>query len=311
MFMNRRDFITSTAKAGLLFSLPIIPNKFLWVDDSTITFTLLHTNNLQSNLFPVKNEHDTESRTGGIGAHKKVIDDIVKNNPYTLLVDAGDFCGDGPVFDTFKGKAELEALKYLGYHAFTLGEKDFMAGIDHLANNLTLTGMKPVVSNYDFTHTALQNCYEPYKIIEWPNLKIGIMGIVLPLHDKISIPDKEKIVYLDAVEQANTTANYLKQKNCNMIICLSHLGDRYSDGNLSDEILAKNNYDIDVIVGGHTQRFFKQPRIYQNKSSGYTIVNQAGWGGVQLAQLDFEIDNKINKNLLRTKNFLLKEKKNQ
>jgi hypothetical protein len=45
------------------------------------------------------------------------------------------------------------------------------------------------------------------------------------------------------------------------------LGDYYSDGNISDAILARENIGVDIIIGAHTHRFFQQPRRYVNKGS--------------------------------------------
>ncbi len=64
-----------------------------------------------------------------------------------------------------------------------------------------------------------------------------------------------------------------------LVIGLSHLVDRYTENRVSDEILAKERYDIDLIFGGHTDRFFEEPRKYRNKNGGDVVVNQAGFGG--------------------------------
>ena len=56
---------------------------------------------------------------------------------------------------------------------------------------------------------------------------------------------------------------------------------------MSDEILAQETGHIDLIIGGHTHRFFDAPRTYVNKSGGKTVVNQVGWGGLRLGRLDY------------------------
>jgi len=87
---------------------------------------------------------------------------------------------------------------------------------------------------------------------------------------------------------ANRTASLLKKKGCDLVICLSHLGDKYDDGKVSDEILAKESYDIDLIIGGHTHRFFESPRKYSNKRQKEVLVNQVGWAGIQLGRMDYK-----------------------
>jgi 5'-nucleotidase len=52
-------------------------------------------------------------------------------------------------------------------------------------------------------------------------------------------------------------------------------------------VLAKESRNIDLIIGGHTHRFFDQPRKYKNKDGGDILVNQMGWGGIQMGRLDY------------------------
>jgi 5'-nucleotidase len=47
-----------------------------------------------------------------------------------------------------------------------------------------------------------------------------------------------------------------------------------------------------LILGGHTHRFFDQPRVYSNKQGLQVFVNQVGWGGIQLGRLDFDFFDK-------------------
>jgi 5'-nucleotidase len=51
-----------------------------------------------------------------------------------------------------------------------------------------------------------------------------------------------------------------------MVICLSHLGAKYKDDKVSDEVLAKGTENIDLIIGGHTHTFFDKPLTYKNKT---------------------------------------------
>jgi 5'-nucleotidase len=95
--------------------------------------------------------------------------------------------------------------------------------------------------------------------------------------------------YLDPVQCANETAGLLKErKKCDLVICLSHLGDKYDNDKISDEVLAKSSRNIDLIIGAHTHRFFEKPRVYQNMAGREVIVNQVGWGGINLGRLDYE-----------------------
>lgn len=130
-------------------------------------------------------------------------------------------------------------------------------------------------------------------------MQIGVFGVGIEL--KGLVPDNlyGRTVYQDPVVAANTTANLLQKKGCDLVICLSHLGDRYTENKVSDEVLAKESYDIDLIIGGHTHRFFEEPRKYRNKNGGDVVVNQVGFGGIQLGRLEYQFSRLSRKNSQR------------
>lgn len=47
--------------------------------------------------------------------------------------------------------------------------------------------------------------------------------------------------------------------HCDLVICLSHLGYRYKDNIVSDQVLAASTRNIDLIIGGHTHSFMDVP----------------------------------------------------
>ena len=75
--------------------------------------------------------------------------------------------------------------------------------------------------------------------------------------------------------------------NCDIVICLSHLGYRYGDpGRMDDVKLAGIVDGIDVIIGGHTHTFLDRPDIISNPSGSKTIVTQMGHSGIRLGRID-------------------------
>ena len=79
---------------------------------------------------------------------------------------------------------------------------------------------------------------------------------------------------------------------CDLIICLSHLGYRYNDNKISDEIFAKQSTNIDLIIGGHTHTFLDKPVSYLNKIGKEVLVAQVGWAGIRLGRIDYFFDSK-------------------
>jgi 5'-nucleotidase len=180
-----------------------------------------------------------------------------------------------------------------------MGNHDFDAGIDNFSSQLAAHANFPVVMcNYDFTGTSMEHRHQPYKIIRKGDLRIGITGVGIELEGLVPQDLYGKTRYLDPIVQANRQAWILKKKkNCDMVICLSHLGDTYKDNKVSDEVLAKESEHIDLILGGHTHRFFDAPRVYNNKAGSQVIVNQVGWAGLRLGRLDYSLEATGKKNL--------------
>jgi len=227
---------------------------------------------------------------GGVAARAQIIDKIRQKEEQVLLLDAGDIFQGTPYFNLYHGEPEIKAMAAMKYDACTIGNHDFDAGLENLATQLTRHANFPMlVSNYDFTSTPMEHKTEPYKVFKKGKLKIGVFGVSIEGHGLI--PDNlfGATKYLDPIQKANETASHLKNENCDMIICLSHLGYQYKGSNkVSDEVLAKETENIDLIIGGHTHTFFDNPVTYKNKKGDDIIVNQVGWAGIVLGRLDFE-----------------------
>ena len=289
--MNRRKFIIQGAFAAGAFGLP----KGLSASEEATRLTILHTNDVHSRLDPFPMDGSANAGKGGIAARASIIQQIRQKEEHVLLLDAGDIFQGTPYFNIFKGEPEMKAMQMMGYDAGVMGNHDFDAGLDNFVKQLTVHGRFPILmSNYAFERTPMEGIVQPYKIFKKGKLKIGVTGVGIELQGLVPENLFGNTVYLDPIINVNKVAHYLKNdKNCDMVICISHLGDKYSDNKVSDEVLAKETSNIDLILGGHTHRFFDKPRAYSNKLGQQVLVNQVGWGGLQLGRLDYVFLNKM------------------
>lgn len=258
---------------------------------SPLRLTILHTNDTHSRMEPFPMDGGRNQGLGGVAARAELITKIRQEQEHVLLLDAGDIFQGTPYFNIYKGEPEIKAMTAMNYDACTIGNHDFDAGMENLAAQLTKHATFPMlVSNYDFSGTPMENKTQPYKIFKKGKLKIGVFGV--SIEGRGLIPDTlfGATKYLDPVQKANETADELKKnQSCDMVICLSHLGFQYKESNkISDEILAKETKNIDLVIGGHTHTFFDNPITYKNKNGDDVIVNQVGWAGIVLGRLDFE-----------------------
>lgn len=308
---TRRKFITQTALAAS----SLLASKQLFAGmgeyNAINKLTILHTNDVHSRLEPFAMDGGKNQGLGGVAARAELINKIRREQEHVLLLDAGDIFQGTPFFNIYKGEPEMKAMAAMGYDAATMGNHDFDAGLENFSTQLRKANFPILLCNYDFTNTPMEFNYQPYKIFKKGKLTIGVTGVGIEM--KGLIPDNltGNTKYLDPVENANRMADKLKkEKGCDMVICLSHLGYKYKDdpNRMSDIILAKETDNIDLIIGGHTHTFLDAPVVLKNKSSSDVLVNQVGWAGIILGRLDFEFSKLKNKNLIKSHTVVIGKK---
>jgi 5'-nucleotidase len=288
--LNRRKFISQGIMAsGSLIALPSFL-KEMEMEDAVQRLTILHTNDTHSRIDPFPMDGGRNQGLGGVAARAELIGKIRKEQEQVLLLDAGDIFQGTPYFNLYKGEPEIKAMTAMQYDATTIGNHDFDAGLENLAGQLDRHARFPlVVCNYGFDGTPMEYKYAPYRIFKKGKLKIGVLGVGIEMKGLVPENLYGKTVYHDPVQKANETAYTLKKgKNCDMVICLSHLGYQYRDNKISDEKLAKASENIDLIIGGHTHTFLDAPVTFKNKNGLDVVVNQVGFAGIILGRLDFE-----------------------
>ncbi len=296
MAINRRKFLQETGAAVIAGALaPVVAQAE--PAESVQKLTILHTNDVHSRLEPFPMDGSRNQGLGGVVARAALIEQIRKEEEQVLLLDAGDIFQGTPYFNIFRGEPEIKAMTAMGYDAGTMGNHDFDLGMDNFATQLQHASFPILMSNYDFARTPLEGKTIPYKIFNKGKLKVGVFGIGIELQGLVPENLYGNTIYQDPIVKANETASLLQKKGCDLVICLSHLGDRYTENKVSDEILAKESFDIDLIIGGHTHRFFEEPRKYTNKKGGDVVVNQVGFGGIQLGRLEYQFSRFIPKKL--------------
>jgi 5'-nucleotidase len=309
---SRRKFITQSALAAgaMLTSNSLFAE--LQKDKALKQLTILHTNDVHSRLQPFPMDGGRNQGLGGVAARAALINTIRAEQEQVLLLDAGDIFQGTPFFNLYKGEPEMKAMAAMGYDAATMGNHDFDAGLENFAIQLQHAGFPILMCNYDFTNTPMEFKYQPYKIFKKGKLKIGITAVGIELTGLVSDSLFGNTQYLDPIQKANETAAQLKkEKACDMVICLSHLGYKYSSNKVSDVVLAKETENIDLIIGGHTHTFMDAPELYTNKTGSDVLINQVGWAGIQMGRLDFDFAGFQPKKLAKSHTVIVGEKTNE
>ena len=295
--MKRRKFIKQTTASLALASVGGLTFKSCETKPKHIT--ILHTNDTHSQIEPFDISHHKFANKGGVARRASLVQKVRKENPNTLLLDAGDIFQGTPYFNYFGGEIEFKLMSLLKYDAATMGNHDFDNSIEGFHHQLPNANFDFVCANYDFKNTILNTLVKPYKIFFKDGIKIGVFGLGIELHNLVSPELFKETNYLDPIEITKDITRELKEnENCDLIICLSHLGYHYKNTQkVSDLKLAAATKDIDLIIGGHTHTFLPKPTLVKNINNETVLVNQVGAYGVNLGRIDFYFDKKNNKKI--------------
>jgi len=301
---NRRKFIKNFGLGAV--GLTLINHELIAQEDVK-RITILHTNDMHSRIEPFSS--GSFKGIGGMAQRSSIINEIRKKEKNVLLFDAGDIFQGTPYFNFYGGELEFKLMSQMKYDAATLGNHDFDNGLDGLKKQLKHASFPFVCANYDFSKTILKNSFKQYKIFLRDGVKVGVFGIGVELNGLVPKELYKETKYLDPLIEANKISDKLKNKmGCDLIVCLSHLGLMYNSNKVSDLVIAQKSKNIDLIIGGHTHSFLEKPILETNLDGKKVIINQVGWGGINIGKIDFIF--KQNKTNFDVKNSSIFVKKN-
>ncbi len=294
--MNRRKFIQQSGATAVFLGMGSLSLQSFGKSDLK-HITILHTNDVHSHVDPFPANDKRYPNMGGVARRSSLINSIRNENPNTLLFDAGDIFQGTPYFNFYEGALEFKLMSRMGYDAATIGNHDFDNGIDGLYKQLPHAKFDFISANYNFKNTVMHTHVKPYKIFHKAGIKIGVFGLGIELSGLVDSRLYKETKYNDPITIAQDMSRILKdEEKCDLVICLSHLGYNYkrNPNKISDLKLASLTEGIDLIIGGHTHTFLKKPTIAKNRKGINMLVNQVGWGGINLGRIDYYFNNKTN-----------------
>lgn len=218
---------------------------------------------------------------GGITRRAALIKELKDKTPYNLVLDAGGFFGGG-LMDEYTQNVELDkrrtlinlkAMEIIGYDAAAVGDDEFNFGRGFFEKSIS--GGKIAFLSCNIKSDKVS----PYVIKKIAGISIGIIGVT-------NFFAKEKAGGLEFIESkvaVKQTIEELKQKNTDIIILLSHLGEN-DTLSLIEEIKG-----IDVVILGHSRT-----KGENATKVGSTLIVRPFWQGRRLGKLSLKIEgNKI------------------
>jgi 5'-nucleotidase/UDP-sugar diphosphatase len=263
---------------------------------SVDTLTILHLNDSHSNLSSIgPRTAGLEGTQGGIARAASLVGLQRATNPNPLFLHAGDlFVGD-LFFNLYFGVAEFQLLEQLGLDAMAVGNHEFDLGPMNLYGILyqafgDTAGFPLLSANTRLFDSSivLQQYISPFVVKQVGNMTVGIFGMTTPQTNLISQPAPAFIdtnIMLIAQQMVDT----LTALNCDVIICLSHMGVAL------DVLMATYVSGIHAVIGGHDHFLIETQTAVTNPSGGTTWVVQVGSYYLYLGKLRLTVDsNSVN-----------------
>ncbi len=238
---------------------------------------ILHTGDTHSTILPISSQLPDTLKAGRAGTIRRIemLREERQKCPDLLLFDTGDFFQGSAYYTMFKGDVEIGMMNLMGYDAAMVGNHEFDFGLEEMARVFRLANFPIVCTNYDFTGTPVEGLVKPYIIIKRNGVKIGVFGVGQQLEGLVSEKNCPGVKFLDPAKVALETATMLKkEKKCDVVICLSHLG--WKIGGYDDQYLIHNSRNIDLVLSGHSHTYLVDDRYETDLDGKQVLVDHEG-----------------------------------
>ncbi len=268
----------------IIFSLayPLLPCE---AKSAPIKITLFHINDTYQ-IAPVQIKQKIDKnkeilvKRGGMSRIRTYVNNYHNKKPAIpiLILHAGDMIS--PSFlswkEGLKGKQMIDVLNRLPVHLATFGNHEFDFGCKGLEKRIQESKFIWLSSNIKFPESS--TVFKKVKnihIFEHQGLKVGFFGLTLAFRSDMPCHHLggDKIFFQNPLKSVKQAIQTLKAKNVDSIIGITHL-------NMStDKKIAKENPDIDLIIGGHEH-------VPLSALVGKTLIRKAGSNAKELGKIE-------------------------
>jgi 5'-nucleotidase / UDP-sugar diphosphatase len=248
-----------------------------------IRLTVIHTSDIHSRLFPynfVPNTFDQDygllpqnAPFGGVARIATLAKRIRRESKRSLWLDSGDAFQGAPVFNMFKGEAEMRSLSLAGMEGEVLGNHEFDLGAKNLFEKIDSWSQFPhLAANYAWDdvpggNRTLRDVVEPYHIYDVDGLRIGVIGMgnedtlssIFEGGNSLGFRPVDNVLALEAYTR-------LIRPIVDLVVVVSHVGLDADEGLTATDVEDQNVTvpGVDLILGGHLHIVTNPPKLLPN-----------------------------------------------
>ena len=221
-------------------------------------------------------ENDVHCEIDGYSAISAMKNELKQEYEHVGIVSSGDFLQGGSLGSISRGEYIVRVMNLVGYDAIAIGNHEFDYGLDRLFELSAMLDTKPLSAN--FIKVGEGECFEPYSIVSYGDVKIAYIGITTPATpEKTSFPTQfvdanKNPIYtfcednLAAVVQGNI--DKARAEGADFVIALSHLGD--NEGEYNAKTLVSAVAGLDVVLDAHSHSVIESATL--TDKAGNTVV---------------------------------------
>ena len=276
----------------LLYLTKIIISLPSWYEELSDDIVLIHLNDVHCGI------NDKIGYDGFVLYRRE----LQKKYKYVISIDVGDHIQGGAFGSISEGEAIIKIMNEIKFDVAILGNHEFDYKIEQLTKLGKNINSKYICANFCYKKNKT-HVYDPYKIIEVGEKKIGFIGVLTPLTFSktylSSIKDEEGEPLYDFLVSNGDQELYDKiqeyinelrnEKKVNYVILLTHLGmglDKYP----SDELLSKLS-GVDAVLDGHTHLVYNVTS--KDKENKDIHITQTGTKLETIGQLIIKTDGSL------------------
>jgi 5'-nucleotidase / UDP-sugar diphosphatase len=221
---------------------------------------------------------------GGLARRASVIKEVRSSSEHVLLLDAGNaWKYDYGLANSTQGRVIVDGMNRLGYDAMALAAGELNLGFDVFKERLSEAEFPVLSANLTMEATG-DPFVAPWITREMAGHRIAIIGLTSPTVQMLLDGGQTGLAVIEPLAAARDAVESLRVE-ADIIILLSNVGSE------TDEKLAVEIPEIDVIVGGQNGRILLPP--LRPNAEGAVIV-QAGALGKQIGLLTLDFDGQGN-----------------
>ena len=284
--MRNKRFMSLALSITMVLSLVLFNPISAFADDAK-ELVILHFNDTHARVKSV--EKDGVVTGVGFDRIAQYKQDLLKENPNVLMLDAGDTLHGQPIATLSQGESIVKILNLMGIDAFTPGNHDFNYGFARLQELEKMMNF-PIVSANVMDKSG-KEVFKPYVIKEMDGFKVGIFGLSTPETSyKTNPKNVETIDFTDTIAAAKKAVEALEKENVDVIIALTHLG--LDQGDDTSDKVAEAVDGIDIVIDGHSHTTLEEGRMVKNTLIASTGEYDKAFGIVTLKIANGEVTEK-------------------